>query len=122
MSETTSEDVPDGSSEFCGWSLENNLYSESSHAPKSINLQRLEQKGKNMALGEFAQYKVKTIHSPAGTMEKITETAIKPTQEAWVSKMESKGLPGKELMNKWKELYKKWEKRYPEHAKKMGWK
>jgi len=44
-----SEDVPDGSSESCDCSLETNVYSESSHAPKSINLHRFEQKGKNMA-------------------------------------------------------------------------
>ncbi len=51
-SEGTSDEVSDELSESCDSNLETNLYSESSHAPKSINLHRLEQKGKNMACFE----------------------------------------------------------------------
>ena len=49
LSEGLSEEVSDGSPDSCESGLETILYLESSQAPKSISLHRLEQKGKNVA-------------------------------------------------------------------------
>jgi hypothetical protein len=49
LSEDPSDEVSDGSPDFCDCRLETTLYLVSSHAPKSISLHRREQKGKNFA-------------------------------------------------------------------------
>jgi len=49
LSEGLSEEVSDGSTDSCVSGLETILYLESSQAPKSISLHRLEQKGRNVA-------------------------------------------------------------------------
>ena len=49
LSESVSGKVSDGSRDSCESALETILYLESSQAPKSISLHRLEQKGKNVA-------------------------------------------------------------------------
>ncbi len=53
--------LSDDSSGSCGRDSDTILYSASSHAPKSINLHRREQKGKNFASSDFSLDNALTI-------------------------------------------------------------
>ena len=61
----------------------------------------------------FPQGGVKVIEMPEGERAKLKEQASKPLWDEYAKDLEKKGLPGKEMMNKWYELSQKWAKASP---------